>query len=64
MEQVIYIRVQSIDELAALAPNDNYFVQVYDTGQVFKGDETNGSVVEVVTANSSVFANHFLFMGG
>lgn len=64
MEQVIFIRVQSLEELAALAPNDNYFVQVYDTGQLFKGNEVGGNVVEVPTANNSLFANHFMLMGG
>lgn len=64
MEQVIFIRVQSLDELAALAPNDNYFVQVYDTGQLFKGNQLMGGVVEIPTANTSLFANHFMLMGG
>lgn len=64
MEQVIFIRVQSLDELAELAPNDNYFVQVYDTGQLFKGNQLSNGVVEVPTANTSLFANTFLLMGG
>ena len=63
MQNVILIQVETVEDLASLVPDGNFLVQVTSTGQVFKGDG-NGGVVEVPTSVTTIFANHFLLMGG
>jgi len=63
MEQMIFISVQSEADLLDIEPNKNFMILVQETNELFRGNDT-GIPIKVSDEGSTIFAHHFLFMGG
>lgn len=63
MQQVIYITVDTLAELADLQMDANFICRVAEDGGIYRGDAEGGPPIKIFDEKTSNFANTFLLMG-